>query len=685
MKLLSIKLLNFRQFYGETPKIILATSNEQNTTIIHGNNGSGKTGLLNAFTWVLYEKFTSAFSEENQLINKRAIAESEINAVECWVELFWEHGDKNYRLKRICRGYKNDISFNVMKTEVKLQVVGDDGKWFIPNEHPENIINEILPISLHQYFFFDGERIEKIVRSDKKAEIAEATKKLLGLAVLESAIRHLSEAKKQLDTELKSIGDSETKQLVKDLEVTEKELNKLQLKQEEIVKELEYQQVLKQETNQRLIELNITKELQERRQQLEKQKELLQSNIKQSKQSLKNTISRKGYSVFLGNFIDDVHQMLQQEKEEGKIKSGISQEFLLQLIQEERCICGTELHPHTHELSEVKSWLEKAGIAAISETAIKLGVEIDKIADQSGEIWQKIDVEKGNIETWRKEINLIENDLEEIKDKLRKDASEEIRNFQKRIDDIEDKIKDLHIEKGADLQKIEDFQKKINSLNKEITKQKTNEEKQNLCARRIAATQDAIARLTEVKKRQEIQFRLQLEQRLQQIFQEISFTGYVPKINEKYELILVDNSSSVVAASTGENQILSLSFIAAIIDRVREWSERKILIIPDSNTFPIVMDSPYGSLDEISRRQVAKIIPKLANQLVVLLTKTQWRGEVETEMIDRIGRQYVLTYYSTKSDCEEDYIEINGNIYPLVLPSSTNFDYTEIMEVEDNF
>jgi len=36
------------------------------------------------------------------------------------------------------------------------------------------------------------------------------------------------------------------------------------------------------------------------------------------------------------------------------------------------------------------------------------------------------------------------------------------------------------------------------------------------------------------------------------------------------------------------------------------------------------MDSPFGSLDEIYRRQIADN-PKLANQLVILVSKTQWR------------------------------------------------------------
>ncbi|MBD0312887.1 MAG: AAA family ATPase, partial [Microcoleus sp. T3-bin5] len=51
MKLISITMCNFRQFYGKSPEIKLA-SGVQNITVIHGNNGAGKTALMNAFTWV---------------------------------------------------------------------------------------------------------------------------------------------------------------------------------------------------------------------------------------------------------------------------------------------------------------------------------------------------------------------------------------------------------------------------------------------------------------------------------------------------------------------------------------------------------------------------------------------------------------------------------------------------------
>lgn len=164
----------------------------------------------------------------------------------------------------------------------------------------------------------------------------------------------------------------------------------------------------------------------------------------------------------------------------------------------------------------------------------------------------------------------------------------------------------------------------------------------------------------------------------------IVVTPHLPKISEKHKLMLSENTRGVettFAACTGENQILSLSFIGGIIDRVRTWREQKLLIGPKSNTFPIVMDSPFGSLDRIHRRQIAKILPQLANQLVILVTKTRWRDEVETQMQPKIGKQYSLNYYTFRLGCPEDYLEINNACYIFTKHNSNDFDYTEIVGI----
>jgi DNA sulfur modification protein DndD len=332
--------------------------------------------------------------------------------------------------------------------------------------------------------------------------------------------------------------------------------------------------------------------------------------------------------------------------------------------------------------------MDKAGVGDVEETTIRISDRVNEIDKQVADFWEEIDRQQGKISRDRTELSGVENQLDDIHSKLRNFPDEDVSRLQKRLDEIEAKIGDLHRETGSNQQQIESLNASIANLDKQIDKQQLNEERQVLAQRRIAATQDAIDRLTEVRDRLEKQFSSQLEKRVQDIFSQISFTPYIPKLSDKYELTLVENTSgkeSLVAASTGENQILSLSFIGGIIEGVREWSQKNTLMGPDSSTFPIVMDSPFGSLDEIYRKQIANKLPKLANQLVVLVTKTQWRGEVAQEMESSIGREYVLVYNSPKADCEEDAIELGGTRYPLVRRSPDEFEYTEIVEVDYGF
>ncbi|MEW6498462.1 MAG: AAA family ATPase [Cyanobacteriota bacterium] len=688
MKLASIRLCNFRQFYGKTPEIGLA-SGKSNTTVIHGNNGAGKTTLLNAFTWVLYEKFSAAFASEDQLVNKRAIAEAPFGeAVDCWVEVGFEHHNKRYQARRLCRAYKTEDGVEQGKSELYLQIAGDDGRWLLPQQLPEDIIGRILPVTLHQYFFFDGERIEQIVRSDKKAEIAEATKTLLGVEVLDRSIKHLKEAKKSLESELALIGDSETKKLLKEQEKLEQESSFLTQRQQEIEQELEHQDELKRTVGNRLLELGGAKELQHLRDELEAKEKLVREQLKQAKDAQKRAISTRGYTVLLADATAEFRSLVDDLRSRGELPVGIKQEFVEDLLNQQRCICGAELIEGSHAHQQVSTWMNKAGSADVEETAIRMSAQVDELDKQIPEFWEEVDRQQANIAQGRAELSQIETQLDDINKKLRSYPNEDIQQLQSRLDETEEKIRELTLEKGANQHKIETLKSQAEAKIKQIAKHKMNEAKQELAQRRIAVAQDAIERVTEVRSRLENQFRSSLEKRVQEIFTSISFTPYIPQLNEKYELTLVNTTAGQkisVAASTGENQILSLSFIGGIIDRVRDWIQENTLLGPDSSTFPIVMDSPFGSLDEIYRRQIAKILPKLANQLVVLVTKTQWRGEVDQEMKHYIGREYVLTYNSPKPECQEDTIELGGVRYPLIKQSPNEFEYTEIVEVDDSF
>jgi DNA sulfur modification protein DndD len=685
MKLISLRLCNFRQFYGKTPEIKLAAG-EKNTTIIHGNNGAGKTTILNAFTWVLYERFTPAFAASNLLINKRSIAEVNPNtAVECWGELQFDRDNKRYQLKRKCYATKNSQGeIEQSKTQLFMLIAGDDGCWYHPMQPPEEIIASILPVSLHQYFFFDGEQIDLIFRYGKNNNLAEDTKELLGIKVLERSIEHLKKAGKNLQEELEAIGDSNTKKLLREKIELETEQDKLVKRQQTIIQDLKAQEEIKKQLNEQILALSGAADLKKVKEGLERQEKVTRQNLIQAKTNLKKYISQQGYLLFLDDRIQKFNNLLAKLRAEEEGNLGIKPQLIDKILRQKHCICGTELNENTIAFDRIVALKQQPETVDIEAAIVRLETTVNIMPDRANILLQNIDLEQQNIQHWRGELAQIENQIDEIKTKFRTYPDLDIQELQKQLDRQEDTIKDLILEQGGNRQQIEILQKQIETILKQIGKDKLKEDKQILNKKRIDRTRDAVSTLIEVRNRIQTQFRLSLENKVKEIFNSISFTPYQPQLSDNYELTLIENTSGInvpVAASTGENQILSLSFIGAILDRVREWSQKHALMGIDSSTLPIVMDSPFGSLDEVYRRQVARSLPQLANQLVVLATKTQWRGEVATEMKEYIGKEYILVYHSPKPDCDLDTIVIGDSTYPLVKFSEDRYEYTEIIEI----
>lgn len=688
MKLISIQFSNFRQFYGTTPAIFLA-SGDRNTTVFHGNNGSGKTSLTNGFTWVLYNRFSAAFAAEDKLVNKRALAEAPLNeAVECFVELQFEHNQILYNARRHCRAYRTESGVECGDSQLHLQYAREDGRWNLPPEHPDDVIAGILPESLHRYFFFDGERIEKLMRDDKRSEIADATKTLLGINAIDGAIRHLNEARKSLENQLKGIGTPETKKFLQEKQKREAEADTLEQRNATIDRELAQLSQSKHRLNRHLLDLRGSEQLQATRNTLERRRGELVDRLALIRQNLREALASRGYTLLLSEATQQFRGWVQELRDRGEFPRGIQRSFVEALLQQQRCICGNELHPESESFQQVQRWTDKAGVADVEETVMRLSSQVEEIDSQATAFWETTQSQQEALAQAQAELSRLDEELDAVKRQLRAFPDEDIQELQQQLDGVERQVSELNRELGANQQQKMTLKREITRLGKQVDQQQMNERKQLLAQRRIAATVEAMERLQQIQENFEDKFRQSLEDRVQTLFRQISFTPYLPRLDENYELSLVETTAGreqVVPASTGENQILSLSFIGGIIDGVRTWSQRKALVGPDTSTYPVVMDSPFGSLDEVYRRQVANSIPKLANQLVVLVTKTQWRGEVASEMGDRIGREYVLRYNSPKPDCEEDAIERHGVRYPLVCRSPNAFEYTEIIPVEPEF
>ena len=67
MRLLSLEVSDFRGFFG-IQRIEFASDDEKRVTLFHGENGAGKTNLLNAVHWCMTGQFTPRFQEKRLLV-----------------------------------------------------------------------------------------------------------------------------------------------------------------------------------------------------------------------------------------------------------------------------------------------------------------------------------------------------------------------------------------------------------------------------------------------------------------------------------------------------------------------------------------------------------------------------------------------------------------------------------------
>ena len=138
-----------------------------------------------------------------------------------------------------------------------------------------------------------------------------------------------------------------------------------------------------------------------------------------------------------------------------------------------------------------------------------------------------------------------------------------------------------------------------------------------------------------------------------------------------------------VAANTALRQSLSLAFVGSLVSMAAKRAEIPTILRGLSGAvYPVVMDSPFGSLDLSYRKGVAKMLPALANQVVAFVSSSQYNGPVEQVFIEGslVGKRYYLVYHGPKlPDEARQQLKIEGENVQLYQQSAEEF--TVIKEI----
>jgi DNA sulfur modification protein DndD len=259
------------------------------------------------------------------------------------------------------------------------------------------------------------------------------------------------------------------------------------------------------------------------------------------------------------------------------------------------------------------------------------------------------------------EIDDLDEKIDEVSTELQgmnqtTESGESVKDLEAKRARKEEEKEELISERGRIEQRIENKKEEISVLEDEIDAQRDETEKTNLAKRRQKAAELVGSELDEAFQDLKDKVRKLSNKKIRETFGSIASKDLTAEITTDFELKIWQNVGGEkveVDKSTGERQIASLAFIGSLVAIARQRYEA------DSNSeyftggiYPLVMDSPFGALDMDHRREVSRVIPELANQVVVFATDSQWEGPVEEEMTPVVGKQYWLDFDDGEGDSE---------------------------------
>lgn len=360
MKLLRAEFKNFRLLRDLELKF--STDANKNLTVIRAANESGKTTILHALQWALYGD--SALpgegkdfrlhpidwdTAEGRRVPISATVEFELTSVRRGAAGATRETRRRFRIVRTAfeeieaMGQRSPAS-------VKLYALNDTGTS--PIDAPEAFINDELPPELREVFFTDGDRALSFIEADvtvatKRARVQGAIRSLLGLGVIQDAIKHVREAQAVVNKQAKQDdSNSALNKVVSRLDAIEEDTVKLEASLADTKEQcINFDEKIEQKDKQ--IEAALQKGDKEK---LAKELDLSKRKIKQLDDQL-NAANREHSALFrsrslgtdiLAPVLAKAFEKLQLLKDQRKIPNS-TLPVLEDRLSSEICICGESL------------------------------------------------------------------------------------------------------------------------------------------------------------------------------------------------------------------------------------------------------------------------------------------------------------------------------------------------------
>lgn len=660
MLLESIKLENFRQFRNEYIEFAQGTDGK-NVTIIIGDNGTGKTTFAQAFFWCMYGE--TEFSDKNML-NKLVASEMKPGQEsKVQVTLKLTHGNVAYTLMRE-QTYRKDYSNRIKGDNTVFDIAIKDANGntsYVKKTLCEGEVKSILPKELSKYFFFDGERIEKMskdISTGKKAtDFAEAVKGLLGLNAMFSAIQHFNPRIKNsvissYESSYNANSNTKIQEYTRTIEHCKDEIAKIDARLEELENQVEQATLRKAEKVEEIKQYAEGEELQ-------KQKEKLLQRIETAKASRSTVIREisKSFNSNMSSFFSTSLILRSLEFLSGKDFAGKDIPFMHAktieyLLKQKVCICGTHLDEGSVPYNKVKELIDFLPPQSISTTISDFKKEAKRRTNSRQDLFDDVREKLAVISKQDEDLIELNDDLHAIEGKLSGgDVRGKVRAINSEIQLCDQTIRKSQSERDQLLIRKGGFEKDAGRADTERRNLTLLDDKNKKIEIYKAYAERIYKELQSVYIASEAEIRRKLETTINEIFKQIYEGGLSLTIDEKYHIsVYADDYDGDVETSTAQSISVIFAFITGIIKMAREnrnaTDENAQLL--SSEPYPLVMDAPLSAFDKRRIKTVCESLPNTAEQVIIFIKDTD--GELaEDYMGDKIGSRH---HFDKKNEFE---------------------------------
>jgi DNA sulfur modification protein DndD len=674
MKIESIKIKNFRQYYDDN-LISFSTDEKRNITLIHGENGVGKTALLNAIKWAFFNTFTNNFRDSSHLVNNSA---KKNGTKTCSVEVLFQEDSTRYSLFRIFSEINN-------KSDLKLYKI-TEGVYGPALDQPDMIINSFLPKEMGEYFFFQGEGSNAVEVGNRGSNLAKSIRDILGFRVAEELIVDLGKIEKQIRQDIsKSDTSGEAEKIEKTIvsrELLIKQYADSQTLAEEIlpVKERELDEV-----ESKLSKIN-NKDLED----LRLREKKIESEIVRCRSRMANLVKDKhtnigkfGWAIFGYKFANRSLDFIDESQLKGRLPEPYNQTFIEDILEAKKCICGNELCSDSDGFKNITTMLSKAANPVLQSRLAGIRAQIqdvntlydlsrDNLASTISQYDDKEEELQGYILSL-KDVKLQiegipEHDIQSLT-KIKKNLRNDIANHGQMLARAKDNIDRIQREVQAENIKLRAVTPNTGAV-------------ENLKSK-LTFVGGIISFIRSHLDKTEKNIRLHVLDEVNNTLAKFSRHDFKIRVNESnFSISLLDKDDNKVAQGDGLNLLLNLTITAALISFVNKNRRVKDAILTSATVAPLVIDAPFGVLDSKYRNVVVELLPQFAEQVIFLVSSSQWTEEMDGTVRDLVGKEYnlILEESSQKGQKEPDKISILGKDY-LLSRYECDVDRTVVEEV----